>query len=341
MIRSVNNFQISHIPREENRKSDALSKLAAVQYEGLTKGVLIEELNERSVDTAEVNAIIEEATRTWMTPIQEYIEKKILPKDATEARTIREKARNDTIEEGVCQQAQIPNKEIYTLGSCGMRDGPRRAVHKAMNAGYFWPSMHSDANNEISSCDSCQGMDIVGPLPEAKAETSITGKQVKNFAFDNIVYRFGIPATIITDNGTQLINDPFKSWAEGLGIKLVSTSVYHPQANGAVERANRSIMQGIKTRLHQKGGAWVEELPNVLWAHRTTPKMSNGETSFSLAYGTETVIPAEIGIPTRRTIQGSDKENEEALRMNLNLLEERREIAIIREARRKQQVEKY
>ncbi|GJU80734.1 reverse transcriptase domain-containing protein [Tanacetum coccineum] len=145
-------------------------------------------------------------------------------------------------------------------------------------------------------------MDIVGPLPEAKAETIITGKQVKNFSFDNIVCRFGIPATIITDNGTQLINDPFKSWAEGLGIKLLSTSVYHPQANGAMERANQSTMQGIKTRLYQEVGAWVEELPNVLWAHRTTPKMSNGETPFCLAYGTETVIPAEIGIPTRRTI---------------------------------------
>nr|GEY64591.1 hypothetical protein [Tanacetum cinerariifolium] len=112
------------------------------------------------------------------------------------------------------------------------------------------------------STDPEQGMDIVRPLLEApgkikylivaidfstklikaKVVTSITGKQVKNFAFDNIVCRFGIPATIITDNGTQLINDPFMSWAEGLGIKLISTSVYHPQANGAVERANRSII---------------------------------------------------------------------------------------------------
>ncbi|GJR86178.1 reverse transcriptase domain-containing protein [Tanacetum coccineum] len=63
-------IKISHIPREEKRKADALSKLAAVQCEGLTKGVLIKELNERSVDATEVNAIIEEATRTWMTPIQ-------------------------------------------------------------------------------------------------------------------------------------------------------------------------------------------------------------------------------------------------------------------------------
>ncbi|GKB19147.1 reverse transcriptase domain-containing protein [Tanacetum coccineum] len=100
-------------------------------------------------------------------------------------------------------------------------------------------------------------------------------------------------------------------------------------------------MQGIKIRLHQDGGAWVEELPNVLWAHRTTSKMSNGGTPFSLAYGTEAVIPAEIGIPIRRTIQGPAEENEEALRMNLNLLEERRDIVAIREARQKQQVEKY
>ncbi|GJZ64875.1 reverse transcriptase domain-containing protein [Tanacetum coccineum] len=100
-------------------------------------------------------------------------------------------------------------------------------------------------------------------------------------------------------------------------------------------------MQGIKTRLHQEGGTWVEELPNVLWAHRTTPKTSNGETLFSLAYGTEEVIPTEIGIPTRRVIQESDERNEKALRLNLNLIEERREIAAITKARQKQQVEKY
>ncbi|GKA50196.1 hypothetical protein Tco_0743269 [Tanacetum coccineum] len=69
--------------------------------------------------------------------------------------------------------------------------------------------------------------------------------------------------------------------------------------------------------------------------------MSNGETPSSLAHGTKAVIHAEIGIPTRRTNQRSDEENEDALRMNLNLLEEWREIATIRKARRKQQVEKY
>ncbi|GKE20208.1 reverse transcriptase domain-containing protein, partial [Tanacetum coccineum] len=256
----------------------------------------------------------------------EYIKHGILPEDATEVRTIREKARNYTIEEGVLyqksylgpllrcigpQQAKYLIKEIH-MGSCGMHDGPRKAVHRAMNAGMALPKMgngHCWASSRGSGKIKylIVAVDYFTKWIEAKAVTSITGRQVKNFAFDNIVCRFGIPATIITDNGTQLINDPFKSWAEGLGIKLVSTSVYHPQANGAVERANRSIMQGIKTKLHQEGGAWAEELPNVLWAHRTTPKMSNEETPFSLAYGIEEVIPIEISIPTRRTIQRSDE----------------------------------
>ncbi|GJZ45781.1 reverse transcriptase domain-containing protein [Tanacetum coccineum] len=84
-LRIAAKMKISHIPREDNKSVDALSKLAAVQCEGLTKGVLIKELNERSVDTAEVNAIDEEAKRTWMTPIQEYIEHGILPEDDIEA----------------------------------------------------------------------------------------------------------------------------------------------------------------------------------------------------------------------------------------------------------------
>ncbi|GJX71707.1 reverse transcriptase domain-containing protein [Tanacetum coccineum] len=235
--------------RGENKKVDALSKLAAAQCEGLTKGVLVEELNERSVDMAEVNTIVEEAARTWMTPIQEYIERGILSDDTTESRTIREKAHNYVIKDGILyrksylgpllrcigpQQAKYVIKEIHTR-SCGMHDEPRKA-YKAMNAGYYWLSMHRDANNKITSCDSCQG---------------------------------------------------------------------------------------IKKRLLQEEVAWIEELPNVLWAHRTTPKTINREIPFSLAYSTKAVIHAKIGMPTRRIIQGLDEENEEALWLNLNLLQER------------------
>nr|GEV11522.1 hypothetical protein [Tanacetum cinerariifolium] len=103
-LRITAKIKISHIPREDNKNLDALSRLAIVQYKGLIKGVLIEELNERLVDTAEVNAIVEETTRAWMTPIQEYIKHGILPEDAAEAQMIQEKTRNYTVEEGVLYQ---------------------------------------------------------------------------------------------------------------------------------------------------------------------------------------------------------------------------------------------
>ncbi|GJV54733.1 hypothetical protein Tco_1455738 [Tanacetum coccineum] len=71
----------------------------------------------------------------------------------------------------------------------------------------------------------------------------------------------------------------------------------------------------------------MEEISHVLWAHRTMIKSSNGDTPFLLTYGTEAVIPAEIGMPTFRTAEVDVAKNDEALEINLELLEEKREQA--------------
>ncbi|GKB76804.1 hypothetical protein Tco_0943699 [Tanacetum coccineum] len=71
------------------------------------------------------------------------------------------------------------------------------------------------------------------------------------------------------------------------------------------------------------------------------PWLRNGDTPFSLTYGTEAVIPAEIGMPTLRTAEVDMVQNDEALEINLDLLEERREHAAIREAKSKAKMEKY
>ncbi|GJR18108.1 hypothetical protein Tco_0966635 [Tanacetum coccineum] len=70
-------------------------------------------------------------------------------------------------------------------------------------------------------------------------------------------------------------------------------------------------------------------------------KISNGETPFSLTYGSEAVIPAEIGMPTYQTIQFNEAQNKEDMRLNLDLIQERREAATIREAKYKKKVEQY
>ncbi|GJT99348.1 reverse transcriptase domain-containing protein [Tanacetum coccineum] len=67
----------------------------------------------------------------------------------------------------------------------------------------------------------------------------------------------------------------------------MNTAVTHPQANGLVERANQSLMEGIKTRLRREKAGWVNELLDVLWAHQTSVKQSNEETPFSLTYDSE------------------------------------------------------
>ncbi|GJR91245.1 reverse transcriptase domain-containing protein, partial [Tanacetum coccineum] len=119
---------------------------------------------------------------------------------------------------------------------------------------------------------------------------------------------------------------------EKLCIRQRFASVKHPQANGLVERANRSLGEGIKARLEARSKNWMEEISHVLWAHRTMIKSSNGDTPFSLTYGTKAVIPAEIGMPTLRTSEVDMVQNNKALEINLDLLEEMREQAAIRKA---------
>ncbi|GJR71640.1 reverse transcriptase domain-containing protein [Tanacetum coccineum] len=330
LVSAFNRFRITHIPRAENRKADALSKLAAVQFDHLSKEVLVEVLNERSVETQEVNMVVEEEGPTWMTPIRDYLEKGKLPEDLVDARTLMEKIGNYTIEDGVLYrksylvplmrcvgplQANYVIREVH-MGSCGMHDGPRHVVAKAMNLGYFWPSMHRDAREVIKVCDDCQAHAAVPRLPKADMISVTSAWPFIKWGMDIVGPSqkdqggFGILATIVTDNRTQFVNDPFKKWAENLEIKLISTSIYHPQGNGAVERANKSLLRGIKTRLEKGGLAWAEEVPNVLWAHRTMKKTSNGETPFSLTYGTEAVIPAEIRMPTHRTSSMNEETND-------------------------------
>ncbi|GJU23612.1 reverse transcriptase domain-containing protein [Tanacetum coccineum] len=207
---------------------------------------------------------------------------------------------------------------------------------------------------------SCR-IDIAGPFPEgpgnvkflivamdyftkwieAKAVSTITGNQVKKFVWDNIVCPFGLPGEIVSDNGKQFSDNPFKDWCEKLNITQRFASVKHPQSNGLVERANQSLDDGIKARLGEGNNNWIEELPHVLWAHRTTIKSSHSDTPFSLTYGTEAVIPAEIRMPTHRTAAVDVVHNDEELRINLDLLKERRQRATIREAKAKLQMTKY
>ena len=110
------------------------------------------------------------------------------------------------------------------------------------------------------------GMDLVGPLPtaqgnykyavvaveyftewvEAKPLINITSKAVQKFFWQNITCRFRVPKELTVDNGKQFDSQPFREFCRSIGTRLMFALVYHPQSNGAVERANGVIFTSIK-----------------------------------------------------------------------------------------------
>jgi transposase InsO family protein len=102
---------------------------------------------------------------------------------------------------------------------------------------------------------------------EVAPVTTQDSKAAINF-IKSIVFRFGVPHSIITDNGTNFTSKEFKDYCEGLGIKLKFAFIAHPKTNGQVEKANGLICNGIKKRLlaplEKAKHAWVDELPSVL-----------------------------------------------------------------------------
>ena len=88
-------------------------------------------------------------------------------------------------------------------------------------------------------------------------------------------------------------------------------------------------MSGLKKRLDDAKGKWVEELPHVLWTYQTTPRRSTRETPFLMAYGAEVVIPLETRFPTLRTSSFTPISNNGLLEKRLDLIEERRENAMV------------
>ncbi|RDX96119.1 gag-pol, partial [Mucuna pruriens] len=176
---------------------------------------------------------------------------------------------------------------------------------------------------------------------EAEPIATIPTKKVKKFLWKKIICRFGLLATIVSNNDTQFASKTTVEFCHGLGIKQIFTSVEHPQTNGQAKAANKVIMRGLRRRLEEAKGRWVEELPQVLWSYHTTPYSSTNETPFRLAFGTEVVIPVEIGEPSLRIEFLEPEANESELRANLDMVQEVREAAHIREFVIKARVAKF
>ncbi|GKV25969.1 hypothetical protein SLEP1_g35338 [Rubroshorea leprosula] len=307
-------------------------------------------------------------TPSWTDPIISLLQDGTVPTDKQEEMRLRKKASRYTLVNEVLYKRSFslpllcclnPYEAEYALrgvheGVCGSHIGALTLAHKVLRQGYYWPNMYKDATQFVQRCQKCPFMKGVGGVThlivgvdyftkwvEARPLSSLTSKKVEDFVFSSIICRYEIPNRIVADNGTQFNCSSFRDFCSSYGIKLQFISVYHPESNGMVESVNKVILKGIKPRLELHKARWADKLNNALWAYRTTSRTATGETPYHLAFGTETVIPIEIGVPSFRVTHFDEGRNGELLRENLDLLDEVREKARLRTLVYKQKIANF
>ncbi|KAM2145385.1 hypothetical protein ACFX1R_048937 [Malus domestica] len=166
----------------------------------------------------------------------------------------------------------------------------------------------------------------------AKVEplANITEAKIEDFVWKNILCRFGIRNAIVTDNGRQFDNNKFRMYCSKFNIHLCFASPAHSQSNGQVEVINKIIKQTLKTNLDKAEGCWLEFVPQVLWPYRISYRTSIGETPFSLAFGTEAVDLVQLEQVMFRVQNYMQSEGNKQLTLNLDLVEEHRNQAHLR-----------
>ncbi|KAI5321961.1 hypothetical protein L3X38_031033 [Prunus dulcis] len=207
LLRSFQAYEIKQIPRGENSHADALARLASAINDKVGRKVPVEILAQPSTVTSEACAVRYEDT--WMSPIYVYLTNGTLPEDKAQARKLRYRSARYTVINDVlykrgyttpylkcltAEQGEYILREIHS-GVCGDHSGSRSLAYKAFRQGYFWPTMHQDANSLVKRCDKCQrfgnvphipaepltpivspwpfaqwGLDLIGPMPQGKGQ---------------------------------------------------------------------------------------------------------------------------------------------------------------------------
>ncbi|CAL8992966.1 unnamed protein product [Prunus brigantina] len=139
---------------------------------------------------------------------------------------------------------------------------------------------------------------------EAESYRSISSTQVVKFFESHIVHRFGIPETIMVDNGPVFISAETREYADRMGIKLVHSTPYYPQSNGQAEASNKA-----------------------LWACRISKKSATGTSPYALTYGHDAIVPMELKVRSLRVTerpQQDEKSYTAAMTQELEDLEQSR-----------------
>ncbi|XP_073138373.1 uncharacterized protein [Henckelia pumila] len=298
LLSRLDSYDVKQISRVENESANHLAKLANSLANIDNRKITFLTYDKEKTDGSDVTIFCADSEEpSWKHEIIDYLMRGNLPANQVEARKLRVQVARFTIIDGELYKKGFsspylkcltPTKGNYVLreiheGICGNHLVGRALAAKALRQGYFWPTTNQDAIELAKHCHACQEHANIHHQPATILQPLESPLPFAQWGMD------------LVDNGTQFSGAKIKDWCKGLSIKQFFTSVGNPQANGQNKVTNRTILQHLKTCLGNAKGKWVDELPSVLWAYRTTPRSSTGESPFNLAYGAEAVAPAEIG----------------------------------------------
>ena len=133
--------------------------------------------------------------------------------------------------------------------------------------------------------------DYLTRWPEAFAVSTIDAVVIAKLLVNEIFCRHGSPKTLLSDRGRNFLSKLVKEVCKLLSTDKLNTSTYHPMTGGLVERFNSYILQSLSMFVSDNQKDWDEFLPSILFAYRTSPQATTGDSPFYLMYGREPRLP--------------------------------------------------
>jgi ribonuclease HI len=370
VLNGLDRFSITHVPREENSRSNTLAQ-QALGYD-VRRGFFRSKQEPMSYTlaiTCEDGSTLASKGGVregdWKHALIKYIKD---PNSGHDRKTQRLALKFTMIDGALyrrtvglllkCLGEEEAMGEVHE-GMCGAHQSAHKMGWALQRLGVYWPTMLQDSFKYYKGCGTCQkfskihamptsmlhpvikswpfrgwGLDFIGEVHlastkghqfvlvaidyftkwvEAVLLKNMMHREVIDFVLHHIIYRFGIPQTLTTDQGSSFMSHQFKEFIASLKIKLLNSSPYYAQAKGQAEASNKIIIVLIKKKIDEKPRRWHEVLAEAMWAYRTSKHGAIKVTPFELVYGQEVVLPVELNLQVNR-VTGQDTLSSEEYR---------------------------